>query len=439
MVVTAQKLNLPLECGDGVCNGDETEATCPEDCAPSEGCADCEFDWSDYGSECCDTAWDEFGINCATLAANYGWDCSGCNCPGDADPECGDGICNGDETYETCPEDCNESGCGNDEVVDCDGTGECWPIGWIGDGFPDCEDQQYGADLTCYDCDGGDCPETDPGCGDADECGDGECTGSETIANCPEDCDPCIDYDVSGDINNDDTVNVLDIVSVVNHILGDELVDCEFASGDMNSDGIINVLDVVAIVNVILGDGRTTSDATSATMNIEAGKLSISRDGFISAVQITLSHGSDFSIDLTDDAMVAEYRTDNNMTRLIVVLPETDHIFTATGEYSVDEVIVANSNTILSVTEPSSFTLTDAYPNPFNPSTNLNLNIPESGYVSVKAYNLAGQVVGVIMEGSVDSGSHTMTWDASSLSSGVYLITAEYAGSIVTQKVMLMK
>ena len=43
------------------------------------------------------------------------------------------------------------------QVVDCDGSGECHPESWIGDGFPDCEDQQYGADLTCYDNDGGDC------------------------------------------------------------------------------------------------------------------------------------------------------------------------------------------------------------------------------------------------------------------------------------------
>ena len=42
-------------------------------------------------------------------------------------------------------------------MLDCDGTDECWPESWIGDGFPDCEDQQYGADLTCYDNDGGDC------------------------------------------------------------------------------------------------------------------------------------------------------------------------------------------------------------------------------------------------------------------------------------------
>ena len=73
-------------------------------------CADCEFDWTPYGSECCDSAWDEYGINCATLEGTYGWDCAGCNCPGDGDPVCGDCVCNGDETYETCPDDCNAPG-----------------------------------------------------------------------------------------------------------------------------------------------------------------------------------------------------------------------------------------------------------------------------------------------------------------------------------------
>ena len=124
-------------------------------------CSDCEFDFTAYGSECCDTAWDEFGIDCMTLDANYNWDCSGCNCPGDGEAVCGDGFCSGDETYETCPDDCLPPGeCPDGQILDCDGTDECWPESWIGDGFPDCEDQQYGADLTCYDNDGGDCGET---------------------------------------------------------------------------------------------------------------------------------------------------------------------------------------------------------------------------------------------------------------------------------------
>ena len=41
------------------------------------------FDFSAYGSESCDTAWVDFGLDCASLEASYGWDCRGCECPGD--------------------------------------------------------------------------------------------------------------------------------------------------------------------------------------------------------------------------------------------------------------------------------------------------------------------------------------------------------------------
>ncbi|SVE53545.1 uncharacterized protein METZ01_LOCUS506399, partial [marine metagenome] len=73
-------------------------------------CSDCEFDFTNYGSECCDSAWDEYGINCADLEGNYYWDCSGCACPGDAPGECGDGACNSNEDCETCEADCGVCG-----------------------------------------------------------------------------------------------------------------------------------------------------------------------------------------------------------------------------------------------------------------------------------------------------------------------------------------
>jgi len=94
--------------GDGYCDEGQwgLDLNCEEwgddggDCEGSENCDDCEFDFTAYGSECCDTAWDEYGIDCATLESGYNWDCSGCLCPGDGDPVCGDGFCSGDETYE---------------------------------------------------------------------------------------------------------------------------------------------------------------------------------------------------------------------------------------------------------------------------------------------------------------------------------------------------
>ena len=57
-----------------------------------------------------------------------------------------------------------------------------------------------------------------------------------------------------GDINFDETINVSDIVMVVNFVLGNSTPsDDEFIASDMNVDGILNILDVKEVVNIILG------------------------------------------------------------------------------------------------------------------------------------------------------------------------------------------
>ena len=240
-----------------------------------------------------------------------------------------------------------------------------------------------------------------------------------------------------GDVNNDGTVNVLDIVNIVNHILGaSELVDCNAEAADYNMDGTVNVLDIVNIVNAILG-GKS-ADATSATLNKTDSALSISANGYVGGVQMTLSHGADFAIDITDNALVADYRTEGNQTILVVVAPEGEDLFTYSGDFEIVEMIVANSHSEISVGQPTVFALSAAYPNPFNPTTSLSLNLPESGYVSVKVYNVMGYEIATLADGYMN-GYNTLTWDASDLSSGMYFVRAEYAGNIATQKLMLLK
>ena len=56
---------------------------------------------------------------------------------------------------------------------------------------------------------------------------------------------------ILGDINGDQTLNVLDVILVVNMALGNTEADL---NGDMNSDGLINILDVVLLVNIILAN-----------------------------------------------------------------------------------------------------------------------------------------------------------------------------------------
>ena len=59
--------------------------------------------------------------------------------------------------------------------------------------------------------------------------------------------------DTLGDLNFDGIINVIDIVSMVNGILGGSFTSEELAVADMNSDGIVNVIDIVSLVNLILG------------------------------------------------------------------------------------------------------------------------------------------------------------------------------------------
>ena len=205
----------------------------------------------------------------------------------------------------------------------------------------------------------------------------------------------------------------------------------------MNEDGSIDILDVVQLVNVILGNSRSV-DATYATLKQKGESLYISGDGYIGAVQMVLSHGYDFSIELTDSAMVSEYRTTGNTTTLIVVSPTGDKIFTTSDDYDIEEIIVANSSTMVDITEPIRYTLGRAYPNPFNPSTSIDFSIPTDSYVSITVYDILGKEVISLVDEHYSIGYHTVTWNASGYSSGIYFVKMVAEDYNNTQKLMLV-
>jgi len=211
--------------------------------------------------------------------------------------------------------------------------------------------------------------------------------------------------------------------------------------GDSNVDGNLNVLDVVLTVNVILGNART-ADATNIEINKFANEVTFDADGYIGAIQMTLVHGENFSIELTKDALVADYNTDGNKTTLIVVNPGTGNLFTATGTFTIDEVMASSDgNTYVNVemNMPVAYTISDAYPNPFNPSTAIDIVLDTDANVSVKVFNIMGQLVDVITESNLNAGSHSVTWDASQIASGVYFINTEIGTDLNVQKIMLVK
>ena len=236
-----------------------------------------------------------------------------------------------------------------------------------------------------------------------------------------------------GDVNDDGSVNVQDIILIVSMILDGDYS----AVADVNGDNAINVQDIILIVNMIL-DSRAI-DATRAEVIKTSSQLLLQADGFIGAVQMTLSHDIDFSIDLTDHAMAAEFKTTGNKTRLVVVVPDTEELFTYRGDFKIMNIMVVNGSDEIPVITPAVFTLGAAYPNPFNPSTSITLDVEDAGYVSIQIYNLYGQLVATLSKGNMNPGNHTMTWDASNQVSGMYFVKAETAGYMSTQKLLLIK
>ena len=71
---------------------------------------------------------------------------------------------------------------------------------------------------------------------------------------------------------------------------------------------------------------------------------------------------------------------------------------------------------------PNKFTMQPAYPNPFNPSTNIVFDMPNKGILSIKILNIKGQEIATLTNGTINKGSHEIKWNARDASSGVYFI-----------------
>ena len=93
---------------------------------------------------------------------------------------------------------------------------------------------------------------------------------------------------------------------------------------------------------------------------------------------------------------------------------------------------------------PTKFELKANYPNPFNPTTVIPLEIPAESYVKASIYNILGQEVLVLLEGIQKPGYSQLIWNGTNqfgqqMSSGIYFIRVHYGKNIYHQKIMLLK
>ena len=88
---------------------------------------------------------------------------------------------------------------------------------------------------------------------------------------------------------------------------------------------------------------------------------------------------------------------------------------------------------------PVSFSVQAPYPNPFNPITTVSFNIAVGGNVRIDVFNSAGQMVDTLLNARVSAGMHSVVWNASACSSGVYHIRTADSVTAHTVKVTLIR
>ncbi|MDP1676393.1 MAG: invasin domain 3-containing protein [Bacteroidota bacterium] len=88
---------------------------------------------------------------------------------------------------------------------------------------------------------------------------------------------------------------------------------------------------------------------------------------------------------------------------------------------------------------PNEYELRQNYPNPFNPSTKVAFGIPENSQVIMKLYDITGREVATIVNNYFEAGRYTVTIDASSLASGVYLYRLDAGNFVDTKKLLLLR
>ena len=281
-----------------------------------------------------------------------------------------------------------------------------------------------------------------------------------------DECDDC--YNSAGDINEDMTVDILDVVNAVNIILNgginsSDYTECELLNANYNGDSLINVLDIIQIINLILGQGLNSNhieinNPSLVSLDVNNSNLNINISSIHDFTGVEISFNSDrlLPVYIESNRTDIQIYTDIYAGEQKVLIFSIDNIPFSLNELDITiedasmldsndlDIIVASKEgfdipVVFTTVESKSFTMNDSYPNPFNPTTKLTYQVDLAGDLKVTVHNILGQEVAELYNGYQSYGSHSLIWNASNMASGVYYITMQLNGQIENNKVMLIK
>lgn len=151
--------------------------------------------------------------------------------------------------------------------------------------------------------------------------------------------------------------------------------------------------------------------------------------------------------DTTNSPILPGYVTsifvDSKQNKWIAIRPYWDQSTTTAygGGLAIynENGVVVNVNEKYEETINNEFTLSNNFPNPFNPTTIISYSIPETGFTILKVFNILGGEVSTLVYENKLAGSYKIKFDASNLSSGVYIYTLSQNNKNASKKMLLLK
>ena len=304
-----------------------------------------------------------------------------------------------------------------------------------------------------------------------------------------------IEAGIPGDLNLDRQISILDVIKLVRFIVGKESepdsTTCPSFIADFNGDDDLDLLDIIGQVNNILHLTKQITAPVPTTVMIRFGEVQASTsgglvvpvevqsDGLVAGLQATVRF--DPSIVSVGIPLLANSATGLTLeasvqsralrfivfglqsgqgitagTNVVLLIPITLRDgSTETPVLDLSEVTAASAQAqrepviigapVKASALPTAFSLGSARPNPFNPSTQIAYDLSQQAPITLTVYNLLGQEVVRLVDGTQAPGRYTVTWNGRNakgiaVASGVYvyrMVTG--AGFTATGRMTRMK
>jgi hypothetical protein len=181
---------------------------------------------------------------------------------------------------------------------------------------------------------------------------------------------------------------------------------------------------------VIQSDEELTVSLDTSIVDIEDALNDLSVSVEVEPLDIILEFDeAELSVTLS----APEFEGEGSLT---ITVTDTDG---ATAVFTIVVIVEMVTSTDFSDGIPDKFSLLQNYPNPFNPTTEIGFNLPNASEVTIEIFSMLGQKVATVTKERYNAGNHTISFDAASLSSGMYIYRIRAGNFVQTKKMTLIK